>query len=55
MGESKIVDTNAYGICEVIKFISDGPIVVVPWIPVEIPPLLSPSYSDLDVGEKTEG
>ena len=56
MGEGKIADTNVYGVCKVIKFINDGPIViVVPWIPVGIPPLLSPSYSDLDVGEKTEG
>jgi len=56
MGEGKIVDTNVYGVCKVIKLIHDLPIVVVvPWIPVGIPPLLSPSYSDLDVGEKTEG
>lgn len=55
VGENKIVDANGYGVCKVIKFFGDSPIVVVSWIPMEIPPLLSPSYSDLDVGEKMEG
>ena len=55
MGKSKIVDANAYGACKVIKLFSDGPIFDVPWIPMDMPPLLSPSYSDLDVCEKMEG
>ena len=55
MSESKIVDANAYGVCKVIKFFTEGPPVGVPWISMEMPPLLSPSYSDLDVGEKMEG
>jgi hypothetical protein len=55
VGENKIVDANAYGGCKVIKFFKNGPIDGVPWIPMQIPPLLTPTYSDLDVGEKMEG